>query len=343
MADSGTTIAAALKVDRGCFTMTAIAPLAHQSSTLYDVRLRGERLIAKEFRKPAELYDAPLREAYALSSLDALDVAPRLMGWVPAGALAAGQWPVVVYRRMEGEMWDRRAPTPADMAALATLWLTVHRPAPDGTPRARGLWQGAGQMIDRSVAIMERYGHWARSACPEARPAADLLARAAAKAQGVISTLRTAPHRALYTRTDPRFANIIRRPDGRLGMVDWEDCGISDPAEGIADLRTGPNQEDLLTADAWAAFRDPVMSALSAQDAGLAERVKGYELATSLLWLDWICEHILAQAKAGPVRDWMMNTLPGEVRARRYLARALAWPDGDLDAALAEVREMRFY
>jgi thiamine kinase-like enzyme len=32
-----------------------------------------------------------------------------------------------------------------------------------------------------------------------------------------------------FCRADPRFANVITRPDGRLAMVDWEDSGRAIP------------------------------------------------------------------------------------------------------------------
>jgi len=30
-----------------------------------------------------------------------------------------------------------------------------------------------------------------------------------------------------FCRSDARFANVIARPDGRLGLVDWEDSGFA--------------------------------------------------------------------------------------------------------------------
>src|SRR5207249_6852560 len=57
-----------------------------------------------------------------------------------------------------------------------------------------------------------------------------------------------------FCRSDARFANVIARTDGRLGLVDWEDSGLRDPAREVADLLMHPNQEDLLDWNAWQPF-----------------------------------------------------------------------------------------
>jgi len=59
-----------------------------------------------------------------------------------------------------------------------------------------------------------------------------------------------------FCRSDARFANVIARPDGRVGLVDWEDSGLRDPARELADLLHHPNQEDLIDAEGWQPFLD---------------------------------------------------------------------------------------
>ncbi len=52
-------------------------PLDNQSNQLYDVWASNRHLIVKEFLKPDELQDAPVREFRALELLASLDIAPQ--------------------------------------------------------------------------------------------------------------------------------------------------------------------------------------------------------------------------------------------------------------------------
>jgi aminoglycoside phosphotransferase (APT) family kinase protein len=336
MREIDTVVAHALGLSPGEITVRPVAPLDHQSNTLYEARAGGEVYMVKEFRKLDELHDAPAREYFAMEALVARDIAPRPVAHVRAGQLGPGQWPIVVYQRLEGEMWDRRAPSPAEMTALARLWLTIHEVPVEGAPRARGIADGAGRLLDRLPHILLRYAEWARKNAPDCLPTARALEEVGARAEAAAAELRVLPVRELYCRSDARFSNVIARPDGRLAMVDWEDCGVADPAQFVADLRTGPNQEDLVGADAWRAFAKTYFEALTPADPALPRRVKLYELLAVTLWLGWMAERVLTDAEKGPVRPWTMNTMPATERGRRFLARALAWPEGD-------VAELRFF
>lgn len=333
----------ALKLPPSDFRVRALAPLAHHSNHLYEARAGGVVYMVKEFRKLDELHDAPAREMFAMKALAPLDIAPWPVAHVRPGELGPGQWPVVVYRRMEGEMWDRRAPTPADMAALAQLWVTVSEVPIDGALPARGLTDAAGRLLDRLPNLLQRYANWARDRSPYCRPTAEALNEVGRRVEATAAELRGLPVREVYCRSDARFSNVIARPDGRLGMVDWEDCGVGDPAQFVADLRIGPNQEDLISDDAWRAFSGSLLRALGRRDPTLARRVALYELLALMLWLGLMVERVLADAVAGPVRPWVMNTMPANERGRRFLARALAWPEGDFEAALARVGEYRLF
>ena len=77
-------------------------PLTHQSNRLYDAWAGNRHLLVKEFLKPDELHDAPLREARALELVAPLDIAPHLVLFQPSATPAIG--PVVVYEWMAGEM-----------------------------------------------------------------------------------------------------------------------------------------------------------------------------------------------------------------------------------------------
>ena len=81
----------------------------------------------------------------------------------------------------------------------------------------------------------------------------------------------------------------------------------------------------------------PRLQAFHPVDQGQARRVALYELLAVMLWLGLMVERVLAEAAAGPVRRWAMNTMPANERGRRFLARALAWPEGDFEAAYGEL------
>src|SRR5438067_10962939 len=85
-------------------------------------------------------------------------------------------------------------------------------------------------------------------------------------------------------RSDPRFANVIARPDGRIGLVDWEDSGLRDPAREVADLLLHPNQEDLLSDTEWSALLNPY-TASRASDPMFATRLNAYLPPFAPLWL----------------------------------------------------------
>ena len=146
-----------------------------------------------------------------------------------------------------------------------------------------------------------------------------------------------------FCRADPRFANVIERPDGRIGLIDWEDCGLRDPARDLADILTHPNQEDLLTRDEWQAFLQPYVAERAARDAGLLRRAHLYQALFPIFWLTVILNQGLRLAEAERWENWMVNGLPPHIRLRRYLARALAWPQLSFAAELEQLGEMAFF
>ena len=112
--------------------ITLRPPTAHQSNRLYDARVQGQHVIAKEYLRADRLY-APRHEYDALCRLEALHLAPEPLFFDPSvGA-------VVVYRYMDGEMWDRRVPSAVELGALAELWLQFHSLSTDG------FWLAIGQ------------------------------------------------------------------------------------------------------------------------------------------------------------------------------------------------------
>jgi thiamine kinase-like enzyme len=128
---------------------------------------------------------------------------------------------------------------------------------------------------------------------------------------------------------------VIRRPDGRLGLIDWEDSGLRDPARELADLLTHPNQEDLLTMPQWQAFLRPYLAARGQLDGQIAHRMQLYLATFPLFWLALMMDQGAKRARKQAINSWMINGLPANVRLRRYLARALAWPVLDFSEQLS--------
>lgn len=110
-------------------------PQTFQSNRLYDAWVEGNgpdgarHLIVKEFLKPDEFEDAPLREHRALQLLAPMDVAPQPLSHHPPTPFRR---PLVIYEYMEGKMWNRRRPSPEELQQLASLWLDVNRVTGEG-------------------------------------------------------------------------------------------------------------------------------------------------------------------------------------------------------------------
>ena len=148
----------------------------------------------------------------------------------------------------------------------------------------------------------------------------------------------------LFCRSDPRFANVIQRPDGRLALVDWEDCGLRDPARDTADLLTHPNQEDLLSEEEWLAFLRPYTIERLKTDSHFNERVHHYLALFPIFWLLGLLNYGVSHFEAGKsLKGWQPNRIPVNIQLRRYLARAQAWPDKPTAAALASVAKLSFF
>lgn len=144
----------------------------HQSNRLHDVQVEGKHLIAKEYLMTADRPDAPRHEYEVLRRLEALHLAPEPVFFDPTVGL------VVVYGYMEGQMWDRRVPSAAELRALAELWLKFHSMDTDG------LWLAAGQTrpwsdIDaRLHGPFEEYDLWAEHGSSQVRDASRLCLEA---------------------------------------------------------------------------------------------------------------------------------------------------------------------
>jgi len=315
--------------------------LTHQSNRLYDVWVGDRHLIVKEFLKPDELHDAPMREARALDLLAPLDIAPRLVLFQSSATSKLG--PFVVYEWMAGEMWDRSGTSPQQLVQLADAWLKLNDLPQDHLLMARGYERSpretGAQMRNRFLA----YANWVNTDYPAGRHAVDLCVDLMERRQEIADELERCEATLCFCRGDARFANVIQRPDGHIGFVDWEDSGLGDPARDIADLITAANQEDLLDWDDWQHFLRPYLEGRHAVDPHLARRIELYLAVYAIFWVVILTSHGLQRVRRGQLGGWTINTMPPNRRLRRYLARALAWPEMRFADQLNELAEVTFF
>lgn len=324
-------------VSRQTCQITPRTPLEIQSNALYDVHVGGRHLIAKLFLKAEELTTAPAREYSALQLLAPYALAPTPVFYDPTVA------PVVVYEYLAGEMWDRRKPTAQQLARLAELWLTMHRLPAAGLWLSQGWEKPAAEILTTFRRRFEQYAAWCVTAFPPGNDAVAGCFSLLAQAQSAFLQLKVDAAQLCFCRADPRFANVIERPDGRLAYVDWEDCGLRDPARDLADLLTHPNQEDLLTWDEWQAFLQPYWAGRTQLDPTISARMHLYLIIFPLFWLSIGMMHGVKRAEKGEIAGWQINGLPANFRLRRYLARALAWPATNFSPPLAQLAAVQFF
>jgi len=317
--------------------ITARSPLAYQSNQLYDLWADGRHLILKVFLKPEEHTVAPLREFRALELLAALDIAPQPIFYDPAYG------PMVIYAYMDGEMWDRHHPSAPELAQLAELWLTMNGVPTDNLWLSRGYDQALQTSLAKIYAWLQTYTVWAEDEFQPGRRAAAIIFELLERSYPVVQKLSACDPLLCFCRADPRFANVIRRPDGRLGLVDWEDSGLRDPARELADLLTHPNQEDLLTTQAWQPFLQPYLATRGQLDGQLAHRMQLYLAIFPLFWLALIMDQGVKLARKQQITGWMINDLPVNLRLQRYLARAQAWPALDFSEQLSTLATLEFF
>jgi aminoglycoside phosphotransferase (APT) family kinase protein len=292
----------------------------------------GAHLIAKEYLRTDEP-DAADHEFRALRLVEPLDIAPKPVFFDPP----LGR--VVVYAFLEGSMWDRRPPAPAELARLAELWIELHALPATGLWLGRGQAQSWAEIMARLRAPVQAYSEWVDNQAPSHRRAAHLCREALERGLTTASALLPETVPLCFCRSDSRFANVIARPDGRLGLVDWEDSGLRDPAREVADLLLHPNQEDLLTPRAWEAFLAPYLASRR-PDPGFHDRLRGCLAIFPVFWLGVLLREGLRRVAAGTLDGWLVNGLPPNERLRRYLARCRAWPELDPSRALVELADV---
>ena len=319
-------------------------PLDHQSNQLYDAWADGRRLIVKEYLKPEEYATAPVDEHRALELLAPLDVAPRPVGVDSDHGPERG--PIVVYEYLDGEMWGRQKPSENDLRALAEVWLAVDSLSAQVDWDARGRNHTVATRYARFEARMQAFRAWTEAAFPAGTTAALRCLEELDRRWPEVWELDACGELGMWLSfgpADTRFANVIRRPGGRIGLVDWEDGGLGDPARDIVGTVTHPEQEDLLTPAEWRTLLDPYLAVMTARDALLSRRIELYAAISPMFWLSVLLQEGVRRAELGQLAGWTINELPPNVRLRRYLARALAWPDPEFSGQLDGLARLTFF
>jgi hypothetical protein len=319
-------------------------PLEHQSNRLYEAWADGRHLIVKEYLKPEEHDSAPICEYRALELLAPLDVAPQPVGIEPKAG--PGHGPIVVYEYLDGEMWGRRKPSAEELRTLAEVWLRIDSLSEQVDWDARGTNHSVAARYARFSDRFQAYRVWTEAAFPAGTVAArrcfDVLNRRWADVRELDACLARGLRRS-FGPADTRFANVIRRPDGRIGLVDWEDGGLTDPARDVRGLLSHPEQEDLLTREEWQPFLEPYLAALVPLDVLLPRRIELYMAIDPIFWLSVLFHEGMRRAERGDLDTWRVNGMSPSLRLRRYLARVLAWPDPDYTGHLAHLDGFQFF
>lgn len=331
-------LAETLRVATSAVRIAVRPPLEHQTNTLYDVHVGHRHLIAKAFLNPAEWAEAPWREYEALQKVGPVGLGPHPIAYWPDLAQ-----PTVVYEFIPGQAWDRHKPAPSELRQLAGAWLLLHALNPKGMWPSRSwgrTWRERSSWAKQQFAAYER---WATTHFVPGVQAAHFCFEALERCQPNLTALDRAHALQHFCRADPRFANIITRREGGVAFVDWEDSGLGDPACEVADLLTHPNQEDLLSAKEWRVFLDPYFAALHPTDPSLADRVQHYVPLLCVFWLAQLLDQGLQHARDGEATQWLVNTLPSELRLQRYLARVRVWPSPDFAKQLTSLKGLAFF
>ncbi|MGB3714634.1 MAG: phosphotransferase [Candidatus Promineifilaceae bacterium] len=314
--------------------------LDFQSNNLFEAGNGSQRIILKEYLKPEEFDTSPVREFRALELLSHLELAPQPRAFYPH---SSDRRPVVVYDFMSGRMWDRRIPTEEELEMLAAIWIQTNEVRRDDLWLSRGqetliiqIWLG----IKRQF---QKYFDWAESHYEKAKTAVTLCKTLCADRMEIVADLSKYEVPLCFCRADPRFANVIARPDGSLGMVDWEDSGLRDPAIELADTMTHPNQEDLLSQPQWKSFLDPYLEYRRRSDRTIDERFHLYLGLLPVWWLSILLGEGLRRTKTGELGGWRIHNMEPNRKLRRYLERALAWPSYNVGPDIDKLDDVRFF
>lgn len=337
--DLKSVFAKAAGISPAALRLTLRPSLDHQSNLLYDVRANHAHWILKEYLKEDEWEESPRREFEALNLLKPLGIAPRPLFFEP---VSPSHKPLVAYEFMEGEMWDRRRPAESQLAQLAQVWLAMNSLSTENLRLSRG-FDSITSLESRLLASAQKYNAWVESEFQSGRQAAEIFLAECERCHPIFAELSVYQPTLCFCRADPRFANVIQRSNGEIGLVDWEDSGLRDPAIDLADLIMHPNQEDLLSPNEWKAFFQPYLASRSKSDAELSHRIHLYQAIFQLLYGTRILMQAADQLqKRQPVQS-LINEMPIQTRLRRYWARMLAYPSTDFSSHLEALANTQFF
>ena len=183
------------------------SPLDAQSNNLYDLWAGNRHLIIKEFLKPEEWHDAPMREFQALQRLDGQDIAPSPVFY------RASLGPIVVYEFMDGEMWNRRLPESSELEQLAQLWLRLHALPVDNLWPSRGHDGSVADTTQMAEDFFSRFSAWVEADFHIGRKALAFIPQLLEQFSTNLIQLEKIEPVLCFGRADARFANVIARPN----------------------------------------------------------------------------------------------------------------------------------
>ncbi|MEM7336304.1 MAG: phosphotransferase, partial [Chloroflexota bacterium] len=281
-----------------------------QSNDLYDLIKDNQRFILKAYLKADEQEEAPRREFQALTLLEATDLAPKPIFFNPQAG------PFVIYEFMKGEMWDRKRPSSSQLTELADAWLTINAVQNEQHWLARGSQHPIRYPWVKKM--FYEYGAWLETAVYANKATIKRLNQSLQHIKPIFQKIAETTPKRLFSRSDPRFANFIERPNGRLGMIDWEDSGWHDPAYATADLLLHANQEDLLTLDEWQPFLNPYFAERTRTDPQFEQRFVWYMAVLPFFWLGLFLKLSITHHTNGTFDQWQINQLPAAERIANY-------------------------
>lgn len=313
--------------------------LDYQSHDLYDVRFGDSHWIAKVFTKENEYDDGPKREYEALKLLEPFDLAPLPIHYSPYNPPTP---PIVIYDYMAGTMWEDK-PTLAQLTHLAEAWLHTHQAPTEGIWLSRGWDETRAVKKQRWQWFYTLYFDWAAQHYPQGQVPARRLFDLHTQYSNILDQQQAIP--LLFSRSDPRFANIIQRPDGRIGFVDWEDSGLRDPARTLGDFIMHPDNEDQLTEEAWQHFLNIYLAGYPIDDPTLTQRIQAYRFERAWVWFGGqLAGGVRRLQQGNTLVDWQINGMAANQRLRRYAAHALSGDTPQLfDDYLAELSAISFF
>lgn len=212
----------AIFLARNGFSPTHVEPLAQDASFRRYLRIRGDR--------PAVLMDAPPPE----------DVRPflqiaahlRAIGVRIPTILAAEEARGLVLQEDLGDdlvslLLDRGDPAAPLLDAAVDMLVAMQRaPAPNGLP----LWD-ATKMASTAMATLFDWWWPAKFGTPAPQAARDDIAAALATTLQPVAIGPTG-----FVHRDFFAGNLLRQPDGRLALIDFQDAAIGHPAYDLVSL-----------------------------------------------------------------------------------------------------------